>query len=432
MPEDPEGSAVPARPDAQVEVHGSKESGPAPHSADMKSMHLTARPLESKGLDAEGLNTKGLESTGLKRAVLKWSGAVVAAALIVVPLWMLLSNPAVLGGHPALPILLLAAIASGLAWALVLVTRWNLARDRDPHNQGLQAVAISPVRRHGGDAPSSQQDRSNRNHGSVASRFKWRRGNEQRIEGVSWWKFARGIAGRLVALGFVAVLVWLNPFPYQPGSTAAATSTSTSTSSVTTTEDATSITLAPEGTSTTGLVFNPGARVDAHAYQDVLRPLAAAGHLVVILKVPLGIPLLDMNQARAAMNRHPAIGSWAVGGHSLGGVSASAFAASNPDVSGLLLFASYPAQNMADRQGLSVLSISGSNDGLSTPDKIAASKSLLPPTTDYATVVGGVHAFFGDYGEQPGDGEPGISREAAQRQIVAESLRFMDQLRVAG
>ena len=128
------------------------------------------------------------------------------------------------------------------------------------------------------------------------------------------------------------------------------------------------------------------------------------------------------------MARHPEIGSWAVGGHSLGGVSAAAFAAANHDVSGLLLFASYPAENMTDAQGLSVLSISGSNDGLSTPDKIAASKSLLPPNASYATVMGGVHAFFGDYGEQPGDGEPGITREQAQQQIAAESLRFMDRL----
>jgi dienelactone hydrolase len=356
---------------------------------------------------------------------LKWSGAVVAAALIVVPLWMLLSNPAVLGGHPALPILLLAAVASGLTWALVLARRWNLTKDRDPLNHGQQADGISPAQRHSGDAPRSERHRSNRTHGSVTSRFKWRRGNDQH-SGVSRWKFARGIAGRLFVLGFVAVLVWLNPFPYQPGNAA------TPASSVTTTEDATSITLSPEGTATTGLVFYPGAKVDAHAYQDVLRPLAAAGHLVVILKVPLGIPLLDTDQARAAMDRHPEIGSWAVGGHSLGGVSASAFAASNPDVSGLLLFASYPAENMADTQGLSVLSISGSNDGLSTPAKIAASKPLLPPTTRYATVVGGVHAFFGDYGEQPGDGEPGISREEAQQQIVTESIRFMDQLQVAG
>ena len=97
-----------------------------------------------------------------------------------------------------------------------------------------------------------------------------------------------------------------------------------------------------------GLVFYPGARVDARAYQDILGPLANAGYLVVILKVPLGIALLDTSQARAAMDRHPGITSWAVGGHSLGGVSASTFAKSNPDVSGLLLFASFPADSMAD------------------------------------------------------------------------------------
>ena len=86
---------------------------------------------------------------------------------------------------------------------------------------------------------------------------------------------------------------------------------------------------------------------------------------------------------------------------------------------------------MADFGG-AVLSIAGSNDGLTTPDKIAASKPLLPPTTGYATVEGGVHAFFGDYGEQPGDGEPGVSREQAQRQIAAESVRFMDRLAHTG
>ena len=109
-------------------------------------------------------------------------------------------------------------------------------------------------------------------------------------------------------------------------------------------------------------------------------------------------------------------------------MSASAFAKSNPEVSGLLLFASYPADSMAASADLSVLSISGSNDGLTTPDKIAESKPLLPSATIYATVEGGVHAFFGDYGDQPGDGVPGISREQAQQQIAAESVRFMDRL----
>ena len=341
-----------------------------------------ANPTETRGPVPKGPN-----STSWKSSILNWSGALAAAALIVVPLWMLLSNPAVLGGHPALPALMVAAVALGILWALILVRRWLLG------------------------------------------------GKQQRSGDISTWQLVRGIAGRLTVLGFVAALMWLSPFPHQPdrGKTVPANGpTATAPAGSRAAEDATSITLAPAGKATTGLVFYPGAKVDAHAYEDLLQPLAAAGHLVVILKVPLGVSLLDTNQARAAMDRHPEIDSWAVGGHSLGGVSASSFAASNPDASGLLLFASYPAENMADAQGLPVLSISGSNDGLSTPDKIAASKSLLPPTTTYATVVGGVHAFFGDYGEQPGDGEPGISRNEAQQQIVAESLRFMDRLKASG
>ena len=325
-------------------------------------------------------------------AVLDWSGALTALALTGVPLWMLLGNSAVLGGHPALPVLLVAAVVLGLFWMfrlverLTLLDRWGLH-----HHQNLS---------------------------------KHRRPQRQ----VSRWQLTRGLAGRIVVLGLVACLAWLNPFTYQPGGTAGQATGAAGTTRTTTTEGASTITLAPEGKASAGLVFYPGARVDARAYQDILRPLANAGHLVIILKVPLGISLLTTGQARGAMGRHPEITSWAVGGHSLGGVSASAFAKSNPEVSGLLLFASYPADSMAGSGDLSVLSISGSNDGLTTLDKIAASKPLLPPTTIYATVEGGVHSFFGDYGEQPGDGEPGIPREQAQQQIAAESVRFLDRL----
>ncbi|KUM37030.1 hypothetical protein AR539_06775 [Arthrobacter sp. EPSL27] len=303
----------------------------------------------------------------------------------MVPLWMLLSNIAILGGHPALPVLLMGTAAAGLLWAFIL------------------------IRRTAGTGVRTGNKRPDPAHHEPGRRI------------LSPWQLVRGLAGRLIALGLVAGLLWLNPFPQQPSGADGQTSG-------TSTEDATSITLAPEGKASAGIVFYPGARVASQAYQDILGPLANAGNLVVILKAPLGIPLLDANQARAAMDRHPEITSWAVGGHSLGGVSASTFAKSNLDVAGLLLFASFPADSMADSSDLKVLSISGSNDGLTTPDKVAASKPLLPPSAEFATVDGGVHAFFGDYGVQPGDGEPGISRELAQQQIAAESVRFMDRL----
>ncbi|WP_260982554.1 alpha/beta hydrolase [Arthrobacter sp. U41] len=339
-----------------------------------------ANPTETTGPIPTGPNP-----TSWRSSILNWGGALAAGALILVPLWMLLSNSAVLGGHPALPVLLFVAAAAGLLWAFMLVKRSTLLE---------------------GWSRSKQQGPTNR---------------QPNRRTVSHWQLVRGLAGRLAALALVAGFAWLNPFPHQPSGADGQTTG-------TTIEGATTVTLVPEGKARAGLVFYPGARVDARAYQDFLGPLANAGYLVVILKVPLGIPLLDISQARGAMNEHPEVTSWAVGGHSLGGVSASSFAKANTDVSGLVLFASYPAESMADATDLSVLSISGSNDGLTTPDKISASKALLPPATGFATVEGGVHAFFGDYGEQPGDGEPGISRQEAQQQIAAESTRFMDGL----
>ncbi|TDT81872.1 alpha/beta hydrolase family protein [Arthrobacter sp. AG258] len=305
------------------------------------------------------------------RTVLFWASVACAAALILVPAWMLAGNPAVLGGHPLLPGILLVAAAAGVVWAILLWVRRDVPRPRS------------------------------------------------RVRAVGAW------AGRIAVLALAAGLAWLSPFAYQPGQAAEAGPTS----DLAVTESATAITMSPEGrTATKGLVFYPGARVDAKAYQDILAPAVGAGYRVVILKEPLGLSLLDGSQARSAMADNPDIRTWAVGGHSLGGVSASSFALANTDVSGLVLYASYPIESLRGRTGLSVLSVSGSQDGLSTPAKIQASRDLLPVDTEFAAVQGGVHAFFGDYGAQPGDGEPGISRQAAQQQIAAATVSFLGQL----
>ncbi|MNI76999.1 Alpha/beta hydrolase family protein [compost metagenome] len=103
-----------------------------------------------------------------------------------------------------------------------------------------------------------------------------------------------------------------------------------------------------------------------------------AGFLVVILKTPLNLSLLDGRQALGVITEHPGVTNWAVGGHSLGGVSASTFALDHSAVSGLLLYCSYPLESLRDRAGLKVLSISGTEDGLSTPAKIDASREYCP------------------------------------------------------
>jgi hypothetical protein len=92
---------------------------------------------------------------------------------------------------------------------------------------------------------------------------------------------------------------------------------------------------------------------------------------------------------------------------------------------------SYSARDISGAR-IAALSISGDRYGLTTASDVAASRAQLPPDTTFAVVAGGVHAFFGDYGPQSGDGEPATSRADAQQQIVADTTAFVDGLRARG
>lgn len=212
---------------------------------------------------------------------------------------------------------------------------------------------------------------------------------------------------------------WLSPFAAEPDALAALESSSTV--SVTTT--ATAITLEPASDGVhTGLIFRPGARVDARAYVALLRPMAEQGFRVVIAKEPLGIGFLAPGFTEGWIEDHPAVERWVLAGHSLGGVVAASEAADVGD--GLLLWASYPASDISTAD-IAVTSIYGTADGLSEPSRVLASRSDLPEDARFVPIEGAIHSHFGDYGDQPGDGEPGIDREAAQDRIVASSLELL-------
>lgn len=226
-----------------------------------------------------------------------------------------------------------------------------------------------------------------------------------------------------LALGVCAGLWWLRPMPADE--VALQVIDDPRAHGLTVAESHTQLTLQPSsGTPTRGLVFYPGALVDPRAYAAMLAPIAEAGYRVTILKVPYDLPITDANAAESVLEEHPDITWWAVGGHSLGGVAAATYAASNHQVDALVLWGSYPVSSLA-QEDLAVLSVSGANDGLTTPDDVEASRANLPPRTEFVVVDGAVHAFFGDYGVQSGDGDPGTSREAAQEQIVSASLTWL-------
>jgi hypothetical protein len=178
----------------------------------------------------------------------------------------------------------------------------------------------------------------------------------------------------------------------------------------------------------TGLVFYPGGRVDARSYAPAAHSIAAAGHLVVIVPMPLNLAVLSPNRAINVIEAYPEISKWYIGGHSLGGAMAANFVYNHPDIlDGLILWAAYPAGNnsLHTLETLRVASIYGMLDGLATPEKIKASQQLLPPSTQWFPIDGGNHAQFGYYGPQSGDNPATIPPEEQQRLIIDATLNIM-------
>ena len=181
----------------------------------------------------------------------------------------------------------------------------------------------------------------------------------------------------------------------------------------------------------TGFIFYPGGRVDARAYAPSARQIAAQGYLVVIVPMPLNLAVLDPGAAADVITAYPEVQHWAVGGHSLGGAMAANFARHNPDkIQGLVLWAAYPASSDdLSVSSLRVISIYATLDGLSTGEKIDASRALLPQNTIWTPIEGGNHAQFGWYGEQAGDNAATISRPEQQAQVIQATTQFLSSLR---
>lgn len=231
------------------------------------------------------------------------------------------------------------------------------------------------------------------------------------------------LLGLALAIGICAGLWWLRPMPADP--VALQVIDDPGAQGLTVIQSNSQLTFEPAGAAPAkGFIFYAGALVDPRAYSAMLAPIAAAGFRVTIVKSPYDLPIIDAAAAKPIMEAHPEITWWAVGGHSLGGVAAASYAGGDHEVDALVLWGSYPVSSLA-QEDLAVLSVSGTNDGLTTPDDVEASRADLPPDTDYVAVEGAVHAFFGDYGEQSGDGVPGTSRGAAQEQIVNATLTWL-------
>ena len=179
-----------------------------------------------------------------------------------------------------------------------------------------------------------------------------------------------------------------------------------------------------------GLIFYPGARVDARSYSPYARAIAENGYLAVIVPMPINMAALGINRASEVIESFPEIGHWAICGHSVGGAMAANFVYKNPSaVEGLVILSSYPAaSNDLSARDLKVASIYETVDSKPVYKKIDPHRSFLPPDTNYVPIEGACHAQFGWYGLQKNENVPAITHEEVHEKTVAATLDLMEKL----
>ena len=98
-------------------------------------------------------------------------------------------------------------------------------------------------------------------------------------------------------------------------------------------------------------------------------------------------------------------------------------------VHGLILMASYPAQDVTVRAPWPALSLLAERDEVADAAAVRAGVGRLPAGSRLVVIPGAVHAFFGRYGPQAGDGVPSVSRADAEAAILGAASGYLDAVR---
>ena len=176
------------------------------------------------------------------------------------------------------------------------------------------------------------------------------------------------------------------------------------------------------------VIYYPGGLVEPESYAGFGRELAELGYTVYIVKMPLNLAVLGKNSGLPLLDKYdvPVF----IGGHSLGGVMASRFAAEhNARVAGVFFLASYPDEkgSLASIK-IPSISITGTNDGVMNQEAYEKNSVYFSSNHKDYSIEGGNHAQFGSYGFQKGDNEATISEQAQIKESVTVLDRWMKEV----
>lgn len=165
----------------------------------------------------------------------------------------------------------------------------------------------------------------------------------------------------------------------------------------------------------TGIIFYPGAKVEAISYLPLLEKLKAKGYSCVLVSMPLNMAIFDANAAEEVFDKLPDMKQWYIAGHSMGGAMASDYASKHQEkVKGLILLGAYIYGDYPPEKSLTIYGTF--NDNL---------EKNINYTENIVKIQGGNHAQFGNYGKQKNDPDATISAEEQQNITVDAIVDFI-------
>ena len=167
-----------------------------------------------------------------------------------------------------------------------------------------------------------------------------------------------------------------------------------------------------------GIIIYPDLRVEGECYLPLMIALAEKGFDCFLPKAYGNQPYLNADGAKKIIRKYPGIGHWVLVGHSHSIDSAAGYAASHPNEIGGLIYLGGGSGVDLSSHTIPLISVSGSQDTISTEASREKLKKNNPADTIYTTIEGGNNGGFLNAPLLAGDSEALISRDDYIQQLA--------------